>query len=337
MGTAIAAGRGGIVRRSVLWLSVLASVGGCASIPSSLRNLHRGCSQGNSASCVSLGSALYEGKDPSGGHVDLDYAKARQAFTAGCKRDDAASCQRLGTMLDKGEGGERDKVLAVELWRHSCELGDGVSCSKTAESYMTGSVGIKNNDIAFAYAKTGCEQRDERSCVLWKKLGGTPRVLVAPVGSELASLISACEQQNDSRACFTVGERFDKGDGAEQNKEKAAASYRFACQKGDMRGCHNLGVMMINAEGIPADRPGGLLLLNKSCDSGQRASCDQMVRLLTVLCGRSDGDACTILGRLYIKGDKGLETNVTKGLEYLRRGCSAGDKDGCEDVKRLGL
>ena len=185
MGTAIAAGRGGIVRRSVLWLSVLASVGGCASIPSSLRNLHRGCSQGNSASCVSLGSALYEGKDPSGGHVDLDYAKARQAFTAGCKRDDAASCQRLGTMLDKGEGGERDKVLAVELWRHSCELGDGVSCSKTAESYMTGSVGIKNNDIAFAYAKTGCEQRDERSCVLWKKLGGTPRVLVAP-GEQVA-------------------------------------------------------------------------------------------------------------------------------------------------------
>ena len=38
-----------------------------------------------------------------------------------------------------------------------------------------------------------------------------------------------------------------------------------------------------------------------------------------------------------IKGEKGLETNVTKGVDYLRRGCSAGDKDGCEDVRQLGL
>ena len=115
--------------------------------------------------------------------------------------------------------------------------------------------------------------------------------------------VGLIQQQNDARACFAVGERFDKGDGTEINKEKAAASYRFACQKGDVRGCHNLGVMMINAEGIPLDRNGGLLLLDKSCDAGQRPSCEQMVKLLTVLCSRNNGDACTILGRSYIKGD----------------------------------
>ena len=83
--------------------------------------------------CPTRQRALYEGKDPSGGHVDLDYAKARQAFTAGCKRDDAPAVSDWETMLDKGEGGERDKVLAVELWRHKGELGDGISCNKTAE------------------------------------------------------------------------------------------------------------------------------------------------------------------------------------------------------------
>lgn len=311
--------------------------GGCGTIPSSLRNLDRGCAQGSSASCVSLGTALYEGKDPIGGHVDLDYKQARRAFDAGCKKDSASGCYQLGLMVAQGEGGEPDKRRGVELWRRGCELGDGVACRKTAESYVEGTVGIKNGDLAYAYAKQGCEQRDESSCAMWKRLGGKPRVLTAPAGSEIAVLIQACEQQNDARACFAVGERFDKGDGTDVNKEKAAASYRFACQKGDMRGCHNLGVMLINAEGIPADRPNGLILLNKSCEAGQRASCDQMVKLLTVLCSRNDGDACTILGRLYIKGEKGLETSVTKGVEYLRRGCSAGDKDGCDDIRRLGL
>ena len=43
------------------------------------------------------------------------------------------------------------------------------------------------------------------------------------------------------------------------------------------------------------------------------------------------------IGRLYIKGDRGLETNVTKGVEYLQKGCTAGDKDGCDDLRRLGL
>ena len=75
----------------------------------------------------------------------------------------------------------------------------------------------------------------------------------------------------------------------------------------------------------------------KACESGQRPSCEQMIKTLSLLCSRNDGAACTILGRLYIKGDRGLETNVTKGVEYLQKGCTAGDKDGCDDLRRLGL
>ena len=307
MGTAIAGLRGGAAASraaATVAFAGLLGLAGCGAIPSSLRNLERGCAQGSGGSCSTLGSALYEGKTPSGGYVDLDYKQARRAFEAGCKKDSAASCYQLGLMVDKGEGGEPDKLRGVELWRRACELGHGTACVKTAESYVEGTIGIKNGDLAFAYAKWGCEQKDEGACALWKRLGGKPRLLSAPAGSEIAVLINACEQQNDARACFAVGERFDKGDGTEINKEKAAASYRFACQKGDVRGCHNLGVMMINAEGIPLDRNGGLLLLDKSCDAGQRPSCEQMVKLLTVLCSRNNGDACTILGRSYIKGDQ---------------------------------
>lgn len=321
-----------------VWLA-LAAVGtaGCAATPASLRNLDRGCSQGNSTSCVKLGAAFYEGRDEQGGHIDLDYRQARRAFDTGCQKGSGDSCYQLGAMLSKGEGGAVEKPRAIELWRRGCELGTAIACRKTAESYVEGSVSAKNPDLAFAYAKQGCERSDPDSCGLWKQLGGKPPVLVAPAGSEIAALISSCEQQNDGRACFDLGERFDKGTGTAIHKEKAAQSYRFACDKGDLRGCHNLGIMKINAEGIPRDGPGGLLLLNKACESGQRPSCEQMIKTLSMLCSRNDGDACTILGRLYIKGDRGLETNVTKGVEYLQKGCTAGDKDGCDDLRRLGL
>jgi len=313
---------------------------GCGATPVSLRNLDRGCAQGSGVSCVRLGVAWYEGHDEAGGRIDLDYPRARRAFEAGCQQGSAECCSQLGYMLGKGEGGPIDKLRGLDLSRRGCELGERTACRRTAESYLEGSVTIKCQELAFAYAKLGCDRDDKASCVLFKQLGGKPSLLAgqaSATGSDLVGLIQACEQQNEARSCFAVGERFDKGMGTEVNKDKAAASYRLACTKGDMRGCHNLGIMMINAEGIPADRPGGLMLLNKACDSGQRQSCDQMVKLLGMLCGRNDGDACTILGRIYIKGDKGLETNVTKGIEHLRRGCSAGDKDGCDDLRKLGL
>ena len=40
----------------------------------------------------------------------------------------------------------------------------------------------------------------------------------------------------------------------------------------------------------------------------------------------NDADACTVMGRFLIKGDKGMESNITKGVEFLRRGCKMGDR-----------
>lgn len=326
---------GAVARAATLAVLVLS---GCASTPASLRNLDKACAQGSRTACSRLGIAYYEGKDEQGEPIQLNHPRARQFFEIGCQRGLGESCYFLGTMQLRGEGGPPDPQRGVELWRRACELGDALSCRKTAEGYVDGSVGVKSRDLAFAYAKQGCERGDKPSCGLWKQLGGKP-----PPSPEVVRLMTeitaACERKGDAKACFALGEIFDQGLESEVNKEKAAQHYRTACEKGEPRGCHQLGVMMIMGEGIPQTPARGLVFLSRACDAKLPQSCEQLLKVLTLQCNRTepDADACTVLGRLHIKGDRGIETNVIKGVEYLRRGCRGGDSDGCEDLRRLGL
>jgi len=331
--------RGAVVQSVALALATAASlVAGCASTPAGLRNLDRACAQGSRTACSRLGIAYYEGKDEAGGPIPLDHRRARQWFEVGCQRGLGESCYFLGTMCLRGEGGPLDGQRGVDLWRRACELGDGLSCRKTAEGYVDGSVGVKSRDLAHAYAKQGCERGDKPSCAIWKQLGGKP-----PPSPEVVKLMTeitaACERKGDAKACFALGEIFDQGLESEVNKEKAAQNYRTACEKGEPRGCHQLGVMMIMGEGIPPAPARGLAFLSRACDAKLLPSCDQLLKVLTIQCNRTepDADACTVLGRLHLKGERGIDTNIIKGVEYLRPGCRGGDNDGCEDLRRLGL
>lgn len=311
---------------------------GCSSVPPGLRETDKACIQGNRVACNALGTAYASGKDPRGQAIPLDNAKARQAFSSACERGLASACSSLGDLFLRGEGGPIDTQQTRNLYQRACELRESPTCQKLAEGYMQGTLGHKNPDLAFAYAKAGCEQKHKASCELWRKLGGKP-----PLPEEVVRLLvvmeHACQQKNDARACFALGEVFDQGKTGEVHKERAAVHYRLACDKGEPRGCHQLGIMMINAEGIPRAPGAGLQLLVKACEAKLQPSCDQLLKFLRIACQKPkpDADACTVLGRLYIKGERGVETDITKGVEALQRGCKGGDNDGCEDLRRLGL
>jgi hypothetical protein len=96
--------------------------------------------------------------------------------------------------------------------------------------------------------------------------------------------------------------------------------------------------MQIDGEGIPRNVGNGFRLLDQACTKGLKKSCEVLVGKLSRACTQGkDADACTVMGRFLIKGDKGMESNIAKGVEFLRQGCRLGDKDGCEDLKKLGL
>lgn len=308
---------------------------GCAAGP--LHNLQRGCEQGSATACFQLGVSYYEGKDDKGHTLDLDYYKARKSFSRACEREHPTACYNLGYMHQKGEGGPVDKPYAVEAYKKGCELGDTTACGKAAVAYRDGQGASVDLVAAAKLAKRGCEKQDKDDCELYKKLavlpgsGGT-----AGVTAEVSQYAENCDA-GSADACFELGVRFDQGKGIAQSKEKAARAYGNACDKDDLRGCHNLGIMLIDGEGIPRNLGRGLKLLNQSCEKGQRKSCEVMVGKLNKACMENDADACTVMGGFFIKGDKGLEPNITKGVDFLRRGCKLGDKDGCELLRKLGL
>ena len=326
----------GAGKAQALLVSAGALVGlmaGCS--PGPLRNLQRGCDQGSGSACFQLGVAYYEGKDEKGTAVDLDYARARKAFEHSCARENGTACYNLGYMLYKGEGGPIDKVHAVDFYKKGCDFGDNTACSKGAIAYRDGAGIPKDMEKALAMSKVGCDRNDKDACELQKSLSTTPDQ--SGLTAEVRQLIEGCDGGN-ADSCFEAGVRFDDGKGVPTNKERAAVAYKVACEKGDLRGCHNLGVMQIDAEGIPRDVGSGFRLLDKACTNGQAKSCQVLVGKLNRACTQAnDADACTVMGRFLIKGEKGMESNITKGVEYLRRGCRLGDKDGCEDLKKLGL
>jgi len=308
---------------------------GCT--PAALHNLHRGCDQGSASQCVKLGTAYYEGKDDQGKLLDLDYFKARKAFERACDRESGSGCSSLGSMFENGEGGSVDKGRALGLYQRGCELGDGTACLKTALGFRDG-LGQRPDLVrATTAARKGCDRESEKSCKLYKELQGLPGSGGAPeLTAEASALVSSCEQ-GSSDGCFEAGLRFDGGTGAPKDKPRAAGLYQKACERDDQRGCHNLGIMLLEAEGIPRDVGKGLRLIDQACAKNQRKSCEILVARVSRACNDSDADACTVLGRFYIKGERSLETNITRGVELLRRGCKLGDKDGCDDLRKLGL
>ncbi|MBL9003886.1 MAG: sel1 repeat family protein [Myxococcales bacterium] len=306
---------------------------GCGSGP--LRNLQRGCEQGSGNACFKLGVAYYEGKDEKGTAVDLDYARARKAFEQSCSRENGTACYNLGYMLTKGEGGPVDKTHAVDYYKKGCEFGDNTACTKGAVAYRDGAGVPKDMEKALALSKIGCDRNEKDACELQKALATTPDA--NGLTAEVKGLIEGCDAGN-ADSCFEAGVRFDDGKGVPQNKERAAVAYKVACEKGDLRGCHNLGVMQIDGEGIPRNVGTGFRNLDQACTKGLKKSCEVLVGKLNRACTQAnDADACTVMGRFLIKGEKGMESNITKGVDFLRRGCRLGDKDGCEDLRKLGL
>ncbi len=319
----------------VVTLALSGGLASCVSGP--LHNLQRGCEQGSAAACSALGTAYYEGREENGHIIDLDYPKARKAYERACARSDASGCYDLAFMNQQGEGGATNKLLAIELYARGCELGFAKGCSKASVAYRDGKEVVTDLALAARLARLGCDKEDREACEQYKLLATTPGSGGADGSTaEVRQLADGCEG-GSADACFEVAVRYDDGKGVKQDKQKAAVAYKDSCDKGDLRGCHNLGVMLLDGEGISRNIGTGLRLLNQACEKGQHKSCEVLVSKLNKACGDADADACTVLGGFYIKGEKGLEANVVKGVDYLRRGCKLGDKDGCDILRKLGL
>ena len=115
---------GGLVRSlvGVFFVAVTQwGLGGCT--PDGSR-WEAGCSSGDLAACVSLGTTL------SVSEAQDDRNRAATLFERACEGGQAHGCRMLGVAYAKGDGVAVDGQKAQMLFRRACTEGDVIACQK---------------------------------------------------------------------------------------------------------------------------------------------------------------------------------------------------------------
>jgi TPR repeat protein len=103
------------------------------------------------------------------------------------------------------------------------------------------------------------------------------------------------------------------------NPREAAAAYTKACDGGELRGCVGLGHMYVG-NGIERNYPLAAKLASKACDGNEPTG-------------------CTLLARLRLRSEPGVEVQTDKervaAREMLERACKAHDARACGQVAGL--
>jgi len=105
-------------------------------------------------------------------------------------------------------------------------------------------------------------------------------------------------------------EAYNKGD-----HQKAAELFQKACDGGEATGCHNLGFLYADGQGVKQDYQKAAELFKKACDGKVALGCSN-------------------LGFLYENG-QGVKQNFSTAKQYYGKACDLGLQLGCDNYRRL--
>ena len=121
----------------------------------------------------------------------------------------------------------------------------------------------------------------------------------------------ACDG-GERKGCHDLGLMCYRGEGMEKDLNRAAGLFERACDAGGTGGCLDLGLMYLRGEGVPKD-------LNRAADLYKRA------------CDAGAPPGCTDLGRMYREGE-GVAKDLNRAADLFKRACDAGGAVGCLDL-----
>jgi TPR repeat protein len=130
--------------------------------------------------------------------------------------------------------------------------------------------------------------------------------------SQAAELfLKACDG-GERKGCHDLGLMYYKGEGVAQDLNRAAGLYKRACDAGGTGGCLDLGLMYLRGEGVPKDPKRAADFYKRACDDGSPPG-------------------CTDLGRMYYEGE-GVAQDLSRAAELYKRACDGGGAGGCLDL-----
>jgi hypothetical protein len=144
------------------------------------------CYHGSGPACVTLGTALHEGRmiPPDPAEAGKDFAHGCELgvprgcsgvfhmvtesggsfFQSACDRGDAESCFLLGSLYYAGTGVPKDPVRAFALFQRSCSAGWSRGCSGLGECYRAGAGTAVDSALALDNFDKACRAGIAPSC-----------------------------------------------------------------------------------------------------------------------------------------------------------------------------
>jgi TPR repeat protein len=81
-----------------------------------------------------------------------------------------------------------------------------------------------------------------------------------------------------AEGCHNLGVLYDNGEGVKQDYSIAVNLYQKACDRGAAGACYNLAINYDNGLGVPVNTLKSLELYGKSCDLKFQRGCDAYVK-----------------------------------------------------------
>jgi len=156
-----------------------------------------------------------------------------------------------------------------------------------------------------------------------------------------------CELK-DGKSCYEAGIIYGEGTGGVKvDPLKAATAWDQGCAFEDFDSCMNLGVSLLQGNGVKKDEAKGLVLLQRACAGGVMQSCsnvgivyrdgvgvsaqdDEARGYFKQACDKDYADACAYLGALYVTSKD--KTEHKDGPPLFEKSCKLGSPTGCADL-----
>jgi Sel1 repeat len=192
-------------------------------------------------------------------------ATSAAAAAGGADCTTAAEC-----LADAHTAGEEPKVAEASLIK-ACDLGSGPACTEAGARAHKATP--PNHAHALMFSDKACTLGEAEGCI---NLGFvyTNGWGVAPDPAKAAAALSKACDLGKPNGCEDAGVIYYQGQGGvPADFDKAHALFEKACAGKNTKGCFNLAVTQLKAQGTKQDVPAALVNLKKACDAGDEAGC----------------------------------------------------------------
>lgn len=231
------------------------------------------CDQGDAESCLEV--LILDSHGASG---QDGAASARGVLDERCAAGDGARCQDLGFLYSNAVFVEADLGRSAELYRRACEL-EAHLCGNWGRLHEDGRGVPQDRAKALKLYLRACDADGEFSghaCAMGAQLLLEPTNRTDAAQAR-ALLEKACRTSGIPRPCANLGQMLLDGDGGPADTARAIELLRRACDERDGFACANLGRAHALGIGVPVDAPQATVLLDQGCRPGAQFACDALM------------------------------------------------------------